>query len=57
MTTAAATYGVDGAAGRSGGCGSSTMKRVTICAYAPSDQAHTADYYNNMIFLHHHRHY
>jgi hypothetical protein len=45
----ATTYGVDGGHGG----GSSTMKRVTICAFVPSHQEHTVDYYNNMIFLHH----
>lgn len=45
----ASTCGVDAG-------GSSTMKRVAICAFVALYQEDTADYYNNnMIFLHHHR--
>jgi hypothetical protein len=51
-----AIYGLDGGAGSAagGGCGHgfSTMKRATICAFGPSHQEHTGDYYNNMIFHH-----
>jgi len=53
LRTAAVIYGLDcGAAGGGRGCGSSTMKRVTICAFVAPHREHTGDYYNNMIFHH-----
>jgi len=45
-----AIYGLNGG-GR--GRGPSTMKRATICAFGPSHQEHTWDYYNNNMIFHH----